>query len=65
MIKRKLIYFSGDRPIHVSFDVDAMDPALAPSTGTPVVGGLSVRESFYIAEEVANTGKYNRKKIIT
>ena len=46
----------------MSFDVDAMDPALAPSTGTPVVGGLSVRESFYIAEEVANTGKYNHKK---
>lgn len=48
---------SGNRPIHVSFDVDAMDPALTPSTGTPVVGGLSVRESFYIAEEVANTGR--------
>ena len=40
----------------MSFDVDAMDPALAPSTGTPVLGGLSVRESFYIAEEVASTG---------
>ena len=48
--------FSGDRPIHVSFDVDAMDPTLAPSTGTPVVGGLSIEESFYIAEEVASTG---------
>lgn len=46
-----------NRPIHVSFDVDAMDPTLAPSTGTPVVGGLSIRESFYIAEEVASTGR--------
>jgi arginase family enzyme len=25
-----------DRPIHLSFDVDAMDPSVAPSTGTPV-----------------------------
>ena len=52
------VHFSGNRPIHVSFDVDAMDPTLAPSTGTPVVGGLSIRESFYIAEEVASTGRH-------
>lgn len=26
----------GDRPIHLSFDVDALDPSVAPSTGTPV-----------------------------
>jgi arginase len=25
-----------DRPIHLSFDVDALDPSVAPSTGTPV-----------------------------
>ena len=40
----------------MSFDVDAMDPAHTPSTGTPVSGGLSVREISYIAEEIANTG---------
>ncbi|CAB1335670.1 unnamed protein product [Coregonus sp. 'balchen'] len=28
------------RPIHLSFDIDAMDPSLAPATGTPVNGGL-------------------------
>ncbi len=27
-----------DRPIHLSFDVDALDPSVAPSTGTPVCG---------------------------
>ena len=41
-----------------------MDPAFTPSTGTPVVGGLSARESFYIAEEAANTGMENVQKIL-
>ena len=31
---------NNDRPIHLSFDIDAIDPALAPATGTPVRGGL-------------------------
>ena len=30
-----------DAPLYVSFDVDGMDPAFAPGTGTPVVGGLA------------------------
>lgn len=29
-----------ERQIHLSFDIDAMDPSLAPATGTPVRGGL-------------------------
>ena len=43
------------RPIHLSFDVDAMDPTIAPSTGTPVRGGLSWREAMYICEAVSET----------
>ena len=30
----------GDRPAYLSFDVDALDPAFAPGTGTPEIGGL-------------------------
>lgn len=44
------------RPIHMSFDIDAFDPSLAPATGTPVNGGLTYREGIYITEEVHNTG---------
>ncbi|XP_006915205.1 arginase-2, mitochondrial isoform X1 [Pteropus alecto] len=44
------------RPIHLSFDIDAFDPSLAPATGTPVVGGLTYREGMYITEEIHNTG---------
>lgn len=34
----------GDRPVYLTFDIDALDPAYAPGTGTPVVGGPSTRE---------------------
>ena len=43
-------------PIHLSFDVDALDPSVAPSTGTPVRGGLTFREGHYICEAVDETG---------
>jgi len=45
-----------NRPIHLSFDIDAVDPALAPATGTAVRGGLTYREAHYIAEAAAKTG---------
>ncbi|XP_032750792.1 arginase-1 [Rattus rattus] len=44
------------RPIHLSFDVDGLDPVFTPATGTPVVGGLSYREGLYITEEIYKTG---------
>lgn len=44
------------RPVHLSFDVDAMDPSVAPSTGTPVRGGLTFREGHYICEALHETG---------
>lgn len=34
----------GDGPVYISFDVDGLDPAFAPGTGTPEVGGLTPRE---------------------
>ncbi|KAI5956273.1 CAR1 [Candida jiufengensis] len=43
-------------PIHLSYDVDAIDPSFVPATGTRVEGGLSLREGLFIAEEIANTG---------
>jgi len=36
----------GSRPVFVSFDVDVLDPAFAPGTGTPEVGGLSTAEAL-------------------
>jgi len=37
---------SGERPVFLSFDVDVLDPAFAPGTGTPEVGGLSTAEAL-------------------
>jgi agmatinase len=34
----------GDGPVYVSFDIDSLDPAYAPGTGTPEIGGPSTRE---------------------
>ena len=36
----------GDGPCYLSFDIDALDPAFAPGTGTPVVGGFTSREAI-------------------
>ena len=43
--------------IHLSFDLDGVDPAEAPGVGTPVPGGLSLRESHLLCEMVAQTGR--------
>lgn len=41
--------------IHLSFDIDALDSRVAPSTGTAVYGGLSLREGIYIVESLSET----------
>ena len=40
----------GDGPVYVSFDVDGLDPAFAPGTGTPEVGGLTPREAMQLLQ---------------
>lgn len=40
---------------HLSFDIDALDPAAAPGVGTPVEGGLTLREAHVIMEAVARS----------
>ena len=35
----------GDDPVYISFDIDCIDPAFAPGTGTPEVGGFTTREA--------------------
>jgi arginase len=48
---------TGTAGIHVSFDLDAMDPDYAPGVGTPCPGGLSFREAHLAMEMLADTGK--------
>ena len=56
VMEMALGHIGTDTPIHLSFDVDALDPQWAPSTGTPVRGGLTLREGDFIAECVHETG---------
>ena len=42
--------------LHVSFDADSLDPSLAPGTGTPVSGGLGLREAYLIMEMIHESG---------
>jgi agmatinase len=35
----------GDGPTYLSYDIDSLDPAFAPGTGTPEIGGLTTREA--------------------
>jgi len=48
---------SGTAGIHVSFDLDGMDPDYAPGVGTPSPGGISFREAHLAMEMLADTGK--------
>jgi arginase family enzyme len=43
----------GDVPVYLSVDIDAVDPAFAPGTGTPVPGGLTAREALAFVRGLA------------
>jgi len=50
------IVTDGTDGFHLSFDIDAIDPAVAPGVGTPVPGGLTAREAYLLMEMIADTG---------
>lgn len=50
--------------IHVSFDMDSIDPMFAPGTGIPLPGGLTNREALLLMEEIAGTGKVKSAEIV-
>lgn len=43
--------------VYISFDIDGLDPRFCPSTGTPVIGGLSTDEVFFLFNLLAQTGR--------
>jgi arginase len=51
-----LAFLEGAAFVHVSLDLDVVDPTYAPGVGTPVRGGLSYREAHLAAELVAESG---------
>lgn len=47
---------SGIKNVHLSFDIDAMDPSVTPATGTPVAGGFNMEEGEFVLSKLINTG---------
>jgi agmatinase len=43
----------GEGPAYLSFDIDALDPAFAPGTGTPEAGGFTTREAMALLRGLA------------
>jgi arginase len=50
--------------LHVSFDLDAVDPSVAPGVGTPVKGGLDYREAHLAMEVLSEAGKMSSLEIV-
>lgn len=55
VVMEKVVEYSGNRPIHLSFDVDGLDPDVMPATGTPVSAGLGLQDGEYICTSLAAT----------
>jgi arginase len=53
-----------DTHIHVSFDVDMLDPSIAPGTGTRVPGGVNYREAQLMVDMLADTGRVGSDDIV-
>jgi arginase len=55
-VRESLDRVAGGGFVHVSFDMDVLDPAIAPGVGTPVRGGLTYREAHLALELVSESG---------
>jgi len=55
---------AGTAGFHVSFDMDAVDPAEAPGVGTPVPGGLTYREAHLAMESICDSGRMTSVEVV-
>ena len=63
-VRESLDRVSGGGFVHVSFDMDVLDPVVAPGVGTPVRGGLTYREAHLALELVAESGLAGSLEIV-
>lgn len=66
VILQKVVKFFKERVdvVHLSFDLDVLDPMFAPGTGIQLQAGLSNREGLLIMEEMCNTGLVKTAEIV-
>lgn len=50
--------------VHISFDMDVLDPSIAPGTGVPVPGGMNFREALLLMEEMATLKTVHSMEIV-
>jgi arginase len=62
--RRALDHLGGLERIHVSLDLDALDPREAPGVGTPVRGGLTYREAHLLMELLCRDGRVGSADIV-
>jgi arginase len=63
-VRESLEHIAGPGYVHVSLDMDAVDPEVAPGVGTPVRGGLSYREAHLALELVAEAGPAGSLEVV-
>ncbi|HRN61687.1 MAG TPA: arginase [Luteimonas sp.] len=63
-MEQALLGLDDNTHLHVSFDVDILDPAIAPGTGTPIPGGINYREAQLVMEMVADSGRMGSLDIV-
>ena len=65
ILRRVRSFFEGRvGRVHVSFDMDVLDPMFAPGTGIPLAAGLTNREALLLMEEMADTGLVRSAEIV-
>ncbi len=64
VMEEALAGMDGDTHLHVSFDVDFLEPAIAPGVGTIVPGGVNYREAQLVMEMIADTGRMGSLDIV-
>ena len=64
VVREALTFLAGAAFLHVSFDLDAVDPMFAPGVGTPVSGGLSYREAHLALELVSESGLLDSLELV-
>jgi arginase len=64
VLRESLAHVAGGGFVHVSLDMDVLDPEVAPGVGTPVRGGLSYREAHLAMELVAESGPVGSLEVV-
>jgi arginase len=64
VVNEALAYLDQYPYLHVSFDLDSLEPEIAPGVGTPVPGGLSYREAHLLMEILADSQKLRSLDIV-